>query len=70
MAIHFPFVEAGRVRSLCGEPRSKNAWTTKQDAVTCPLCHRLLGLEAQQQTTVSPRPISVSAAGQVAKPRL
>jgi len=70
MSIHYPFIEAGHVRSLCGEPHSKNAWTTKTGAVTCPRCHRLLEMEEQVQSASSARPTSASSAAHVPEPRL
>ena len=45
MSTHFPFMEAGRVRPICGEPRMEADWTTNPNAVTCPHCHRLLCME-------------------------
>ena len=55
MSIHFPVIEAGRVRPACGEPRSKIEWTTKRNAVTCPRCDRLLHVEGEPQVAAAPR---------------
>ncbi len=49
MTIHFPFIEAGRVRPICGEPRTEFDWTTKPHVVTCPHCHRLLFMDGEPQ---------------------
>jgi hypothetical protein len=42
MDIHFPCIEAGRVRSACGVVHAHVAWTTSPDKVTCPRCRTLL----------------------------
>ena len=54
MSIHFPFIEAGRVRPICGEPRTEFDWATKPHVVTCPHCHQLLSMEAEPQNARSP----------------
>jgi hypothetical protein len=47
MSIHFPFIEGGPVKAICGEWRPKLDWTTNQHAVTCARCHRLLDMEKE-----------------------
>lgn len=60
MLLHFPFVETGPVRPLCGERQSKNAWTTSYGAVTCPRCLALLGAaEAESAPADWPRTSAV-----------
>ena len=54
MSIHFPFIEAGRVRPICGEPRMEADWTTKPHVVTCPHCQKLLCMDAEPQNARSP----------------
>lgn len=40
--IHFPYVEAGRVRPVCGAIHTHAEWTTAPDRVTCRRCLALL----------------------------
>jgi hypothetical protein len=42
LAIHFPYIEAGRVRPVCGGLRANVEWTTAPEKVTCPRCKTLL----------------------------
>jgi hypothetical protein len=42
MPIHFPCVEAGRVRPVCGVVHAHVEWTTAPAKVTCPRCKTLL----------------------------
>ena len=54
MSIHFPFIEAGRVRPICGEPRTEFDWATKPHVVTCPHCQKLLCMDAEPLTARFP----------------
>ena len=42
VAIHFPCMEAGRVRPVCGAARGHVDWTTAPEKVTCPRCRALV----------------------------
>jgi hypothetical protein len=42
MTIHFPCIEAGRVRPACGGVRATLDWTTAPDKVTCQRCRTIL----------------------------
>lgn len=39
---HFPYIEAGRVKPVCGAVHAHVDWTTAPDKVTCPRCRVLL----------------------------
>jgi hypothetical protein len=52
MSVHFPCIEAGLVRSLCGAVHAHVDWTTTPDKVTCPRCRMLL----LSSDGVDPRP--------------
>jgi hypothetical protein len=42
VVFHFPCIEAGRVKPLCGVVHARVDWTTAPDKVTCPRCSTLL----------------------------
>jgi hypothetical protein len=66
---HFPCVEGGLVRSLCGAVHAHVNWTTVTDKVTCPRCRTLL--QASDGAVPLPRRPPLSAeAGIAAKPNV
>jgi hypothetical protein len=67
MSIHFPNIEAGRVRALCGDVRSKPDWTTKFDAVTCPRCLRLIRAEAEHENAAAPPLSQIAPSARIAR---
>ena len=42
VTIHYPYIEAGRPRPLCGAARANLDWTTAAGKVTCVRCRELL----------------------------